>query len=169
VLHPPTPTTRFSSDFLGNPKLNLRSHRAQRRFVRHTLAAVENEPGDVAPQSLQARTSIRIPRGTVLKFDEELLEALVTTGELPDRTSDHLVLTVQPPGTEEDASEYYSFSELKTALEHLSADDRRLVTQSVNGARLLLAPLILQRHPFIGYPPWLDDGVDAPVRPSSNP
>jgi hypothetical protein len=110
---------------------------------------------------LQARNSIQIPRGSVFKFDEELLEALVATGELPERADDHLVLTVWPPGAEDDAFEYYSYFELKMVLGSISAEDRRRFTHSLDGARFLLGPLILQRHPYVGHPPWLDGGEDA--------
>jgi len=158
VLHPPMPTTRFSSLFLGNPKLDLRSRCATRRFVAQTLAAGVSEPGDEVPQLLQARNSIQIPRGTGFTFDEELLEALVATGELPERADDHLVLTVRPPGAEDDAFEYYSYFELKMVFGSVSAEDRRRFTHSLDWALFLLGPLILQRYRYVGHSPWLDGG-----------
>lgn len=167
VLQPPTPTTRFSSVFLGNSKLGLAARFAERRFVAHTRAAVVSEPGDEAPRPLQPRSSIQIPKGTVFRFDEELLEALVATGELPERADDHVVLSVWPPGVEDEAFEDYSYFELKMVLGSAPAEEGRQFTRSLNEARLLLGPLIFQRHPYVGDPPWLDEGEDAPARPPS--
>lgn len=168
VLQPPTPTTRFSSFFLGNPKLGLAARFAQLRFVAHTLAAVVSEPGEEAPRPLQPRSSIQIPKGTVFRFDdEELLEALVATGELPERADDHAVLSVRPPGVEDEAFEDYSYFELKMVLGSISAEERRQFTHSLDGARLLLKPLILQRYRYVGLPPWLDGGMRQPARPLS--
>jgi len=167
VLWPPTPTTRFSSLFLGNPKLGLKARFAELRFVAHTtLAAVVSELGEDAPRPLQPRSSIKIPAGTLFKFDEELLDALVATGELPERADDHVVLSVWLPGTEDEAFEDYSYFELEMALGSASAEERWQFTNSLDRVRLLLlGPLILQRYPYVGHPPWLD-GEDAPVGPT---
>lgn len=165
VLQPPTPTTRFSSLFLDNPKLGSAARFAQLRFMAHTLAAGAREPGDEAPRSLQPRNSIQIPKGTVFRFDEELRETLVATGELPERPDDHVVLSVRPPGAEDEAFEDYSYFELKLAFESVSAEERRQFTHSLDGARLLLGPLILQRHHYGELTPWLDEGENAPARP----
>ncbi len=169
VLQPPMPTTRFSSIFLGNPNIDLRSRCAERRFVTHTLAADASEPGDEAPRSLQPRNSIQIPKGTVFRFDEELIDRLIATGELPERPDGHVVLSIRPPGAEDEAFEDYSYFELKLAFESVSTEERRQFTHSLNGAqRLLLGPLILQRHRYGELPPWLDEGENAPARPPAD-
>jgi hypothetical protein len=167
VLQPPMPTTRFSSVFLSNPKLESAARFAEWRFVAHTFAAGVSEPGDEAPRPLQPRSSIQIPKGTRFRFDEELLEALVATGELPERADDHVVLSVRSPGAEDEAFEDYSYFELKLAFGSVSAEERRQFTHSLDGTRLLLGPLILQRNRYGELPPWLDEGEDASASPPS--
>lgn len=76
-----------------------------------------------------------------------------------------MVLSVRPPGAEDEAFEDYSYFELKLAFESVSAEECRQFTHSLDGARLLLGPLILQRHHYGELPPWLDEGENAPARP----
>ncbi|MGY1988350.1 hypothetical protein ACI792_19210 [Blastococcus sp. SYSU DS0669] len=168
VLQPPMPITRFSSLFLRNADAGLAATFAQGIFIGRTFTAPVNDPGESAPRPLQPRSDIRIPSGTTFKYDEGLLEALVTTGELPDRPDDQVALTVWPPGADDDASEPYSYFEMKLAFANVSDEDRRFLTQSIDGARMLAAPLILQRYRYVAHSPWLDGEDDATVRPSSD-
>ena len=98
VLHPPTPTTRFSSSFVRNPNLGTMALFAQQRWVTQMLANGLSEIHEDGPRQMQPRSSIQIPKGTVCKFDNDILETLVATGELPERADDHVVLSVRPPG-----------------------------------------------------------------------
>jgi hypothetical protein len=169
VLQPPMPIGRFSSLFLRNAGAGPAATFAQGVFIGRTFTAPVNDPGESAPRPLQPRSDIRIPSGTTFRYDEGLLEALVTTGELPDRPDDQVALTVWPPGADDDASEPYSYFELKLAFANVSDEDRRFLTRSIDGARMLAAPLILQRYRYVAHSPWLDGGEDdATVRPSSN-
>jgi len=72
-----------------------------RRVVAHALAPVVRELGDEAAQLLQARTSIRIPEGTVVTFDER---RLITSFSKSSR-----------PGAEGYAFENYSSCALEMA------------------------------------------------------
>ncbi|MGY1825203.1 hypothetical protein [Blastococcus sp. SYSU DS0541] len=157
VLQPPMPMTRFSSLFLRNKTSGFGSVFAQEVFIGRTFTAAVEDPGEDAPRPLQPRNEVRIPSGTTVRYDEGLLEALVATGELPDRSDDHVAVTVWPPGGENDPPEEYSYFELRLAFVNLSEEDRQLFTKSISGARGLFAPLLLQRYRYVEQPPWLDE------------
>jgi hypothetical protein len=162
ILQPPMPITRFSLLFLPNADAGLMATFAQGVFMGRTFTAPLNDPGEEPPRPLRPRSEIRIPSGTTFRYDEELLESLVSTGELPERPDDHVVLTVWPPRAEKNAAEDYSYFELKLAFASVSNEDRRLFTESLDGARMLAAPVILQRYRYAEHSTWFDIECDPP-------
>lgn len=172
VLSPPTPITIFCSQYLKNEAPRTPSRYAWAVFQANTVAAGVSEPADEPPRPLRIRNSINIPAGTRLQFDEEILEALVATGELPERPEDHVVVTVWPPGTADDEAEVFSYFELRCALSNVDADDQQRLTGSLEGARLVFAPLLLQRYRYVEHVPWLDGGQESaanlPARPAKD-
>ncbi len=165
VLRPPTPITIFSSHYLDNQKPRTRSRYAWAIFKAHMIAAGVSEPGDQAPRPILVRESINIPAGTRLQFDEEILETLVATGVLPERHDDHVVVTVWPPGAADDEAEVFSYLELRIAVVNVNAEDWERLTGSLEGARLVFAPLLLQRYRYVEHVRWLDGEEELPASP----
>ncbi len=176
VLWPPATVTRFSSLFVMNsmpewsPKIGTRfssmsaiarTHLAQQRFMDDTQRRDHSDPDAAPPQASQLRKRIAIPAGTTLKFDEQLLEELVASGQIPERPDDHLVVTVWLPGAAESDAELFSYFELKLLFGNLPDEEVGLFTKSLEEARGLFAPLLLQRYPYVGHPTWIDDEGDA--------
>lgn len=169
VLHPPATPTRFSSLILINPSVGSTGHFAAGGLMGVLRKAAKSDPDVEPPQPLQRDTTITIPAGTTFKFDEELIRELVVNGVLPERPYDHLVLTVHPPGSTETEAEYYSYFELRNAFQNLSDEDRETCTKSFEGARQLIAPLVLQRYPYGQRPPWLMKGSESHQHGSGTP
>lgn len=176
VVWPPATVTRFSSLFLMQPMPKwpptagtrfsamsalVRTHLAQQRLMDDTQRRDHSDPDATPPQDLQLRKRIAIPAGTSLSFDEQLLEELVATGRLPERSDDHVVITLSLPGAAGADTELFSYFELKMLLSNLPDNEVGLFTKSLQQARGLVAPLLLQRHPYVGNPTWMDDEGDA--------
>lgn len=165
ILNPPIPSTYFSSTSLIGRNLNLRARYAVARLMSYLITAGVEDSGDDPIQPLEIRNNIQIPQGTRVQFDEEILEALVATGNPPERPYDQVVLRVWPPGAGQEAIETYNLFELGMALGSLSSEDRRRFTESLEEARSLVAPLILQRYRYVAHVPWLDDRDAHPPQP----
>lgn len=184
VLWPPATATRFSSLFVMNvmpewpPKTEtrfssmsamVRTHLAQHRFMDDTQRRDHSDPDATSPQALQLRKRIAIPAGTALKFDEQLLQELVASGQLPERPDDHLVVSFWLPGEAESDAGLFRYFELKLLFGNLLDEEVKLFTKSLPEARGLFAPLLLQRYPYVGHPAWIDDEGDAAPASSTRP
>jgi hypothetical protein len=158
ILNPPQPATYFSSLFLGDMKPGIRSAWAMSQFMANALGPVAADPEEIPSQPVELRNSITIPAKTSWEFDDDLLESLVTTGELPERAPDDMVLKVWAPGMEadDDPSEAFAFFEVKVAFDGLPIQDRQHFTKSRKEAGGLLAPVLLQRYRYGKLPAWLD-------------
>jgi hypothetical protein len=178
VMWPPAITTRFSSLFLVKPigewipengrvglssmRTIVRTHLAQQRFLDDTERRDHSDPDAEPPENLQLRESVVISAGLTIRFDEDLLEELVATGQLPERSDDHVVVTIWPPGVPAEAEgEDFSYLELELLFDNLPKEESASFMNSLQEARGLFAPLILQRYPYVGNPTWIDDEGDA--------
>lgn len=154
---PPLPTTRFSSIFVAGRNPSMRTRKAEKRFLAATLASDRTEPDETRSPALVPRRGLQIPEGAVCSFDEELLQELVRSGALPSRNDEHIVFSIRPPDAADDSFEDYTFFELRWVFEALPDAERAWFASSRdNAVRLLLGPLIMRRHPYVGDPPWLD-------------
>ena len=164
-LRPPMPTTRFSNLFLTAYGPDLRSIFACAKFYRDTVLAPKSDPGDEPPAKLELRRRLTFPAGTEMSFDETLLGELVATGELPVHPNDHEVFAIRPPGGGE--FEPYSYFELNLAWINLSPEEKRQYASSMDEARkLMIGPLVAQRHRYNDGPSWLDGEPPADTPPS---
>ncbi len=177
VVWPSAITTRFSSLFLVKPinewipekgrmrfssmSAIVRTHLAQQRLLDDTQRRDHDDPEAAPPETLQLRKRAVVPAGLTLRFDEELLEELVATAQLPERPDDHVVITAWPPGAAESEGEFFSYFELRMLFGNLPDEELASFTNSLQDARGLFAPLLLQRYPYVGHPTWIDDEGDA--------
>lgn len=185
VVWPSAVTTRLSSIFLVKPinewvpkqgtmhfssmSAIVRAHLAQQQFLDDTLRRDHSDPDAAPAETLQMRKGIAIPAGVTLQYDEELLEELVATAQLPERSDDHVVITAWRPGAAvvESEAEFFSYFELKMLFGNLPEEELAFFTESLEKARGLFAPLLLQRYPYVGHPLWIDGEGDAAAADST--
>lgn len=155
VTTPPMPTTRFSSYFIPNSQPTLRAEGAEKALW-FELSNVKTENDDDTPaEPLQPRAGVRIPVGTQVSWDEDLLAGLQQGGPFPDLPDEHVVMSVAPPGS--DAFEDFSFLDLRFLLAPMSPEDRRAALADEEQARtFLLGGLLSRRHPYADRGHWLD-------------
>jgi hypothetical protein len=127
-----------------------------------SLWATANSTAADSAQTLELRRSISVPKGTTFRFDAEYFDELVAGGMPPQRSDEHSVAKVWPPGAEQDAFEDYTHSDLESVFEGLSSEERQQLTSSVESARALVLPMLLRRHIYVDGPDWVDDESDEP-------
>lgn len=155
VLTPFIPCTRFSSYFMSNQQLNLRSRIAEQRLWHEVMGVDTTGDDDRPPEPLYARRGVYIPANTVVSWDDELLSQLVAGQPIPILEDDHIVFSIQPPGESEFID--FSFMDLTEVLARMNDQERRAEFASLDSARAtVMGRLLINRYPYEGHPPWLD-------------
>jgi len=100
---------------------------------------------EIPPKSLNLRRVVTLPKGTVLRWDEELLRGMLDSWNLETRQPEYKVLDIEIDG---EKTEFF-FQELSWLLYNLSQEDRLKYSNDHMLARAeLAARLILQRSPY---------------------
>ncbi|MGZ5076025.1 MAG: hypothetical protein ACXV9R_05330, partial [Methylobacter sp.] len=144
VIHPTTFITRFSSNFIVNPQLSGRNLKAF-RILQNVLHISElGDHRETAPEKLMLRKGVTLPKGTAVKWDEELLGYLYSR-KLEQRESDLVVLKLVIDEKEHIFS-YYEFEILIAGLDETAKT--RLQNDPILARFELAAKLYILRYPY---------------------
>jgi len=154
VRYPPQCTTRFSSHFRLNPTLGGRRQRAFNRLRAVLETGANLDSREVPPRALTFRKGFTVPAGSVMKWDNDLLGVLVTSSTLPDRSPDHVVLSLEIEGTKHE----FCFYDLAAVVKGLDGETRgRMQGNETETIKELLGRLLRQAYPYEDYGPAPDD------------
>ncbi|KGM06946.1 hypothetical protein LP43_1441 [Methylophaga thiooxydans] len=147
ILYPSTFSTRISSLFISSHKVSSkRKFRKAFEELKLTLEIGEQkDPREITKKLPPIRNEITIPKGTIFKWDEEILREFLDLWELSGRDPDRVILEVEFP-TEHAV---FHYQELIWLLPNIPHSLREKLSGELSLARsVLMAMLIRQRNPY---------------------
>lgn len=145
VMNPKQSVTRFSSLFMVNGKLSGRSVEAFNKLQGVLHIGDVGDERETPPETLNFRKRVTLPKGTLIGWDEELLNGMLDSWNLEPRQPEHKVLDIEIDGKKTE----FSFFELSLLLPNLSKEDRLKYSNDHMLARTeLAARLIFQKSPY---------------------
>jgi hypothetical protein len=153
VLHPPTPTTRFSSNHIVKPGLERRERAAAAAFYGIFESASDRRDEREGPvKKLRIRKRVELPAGTVFWTDEFVTNEVRQSGCVPEGAPERLVATLQFDGTTHD---FFLINVRMLPANTLSEISTELSADNARGSLMLILEMYMRRYPYE------DDALDS--------
>ena len=145
VIHPYQCTTRFSSNFIVTPYLYKKNMKGFKN-LQHVLHRGDIlDPRSAPPEKLTIRKSLTFPKGTTMKYDEDLILNFLNTWKLDHREPEDIVLTLVIDSKKDE----FTYYDLQMFIPKLDETEKaRLLNDFALAKFEFAAELYLQRYPY---------------------